>query len=452
MPHRSQGEAFLEDLAAEQRDPAAGAGRAPAAPIAVPPTATVRHGAAVRLGMQTFSSLRHRDYRYLWIGTLFMSAGQWIQQVTLGWMVYDLTGSAVLLGLLNGLRSAPFLVSSPIAGVAADRFDRRRLVLGAQLLLLVAALAMGTVVVTGRLQVWHLFAFTLLTSLPWTFSQTVRQTLVPNVVPRTDLMNAVALTSAGFNITKVIGPALGGLLIALFGAGGNFYVQSAAYLGVLAMIFMMHVPPTPPEARRASMFANLKEGLAYVWSNPVVLALMASALVPQIFAMPYQALMPIFSKDVLGVGPEGLGLMLAAPGVGAVLATLMLASITNSFRHKGMLLLGGLIMLGVFLITFSRTTSLPLALVALVGVGGCQMIFTATTATLLQVITPDALRGRVMSLYMLDHGLTPAGALVAGVATEFVGAPTTVAAMGSLTIVLALVVAWRVPRVRAIEA
>ena len=403
------------------------------------------------LRFQTFSSLRHLDYRYLWTGTMLMSAGQWIQQITLGWLLYDLTGSSVLLGALNGLRALPFLVSSPIAGVAADRMDRRKILINTQFVLLVTALGMGTLVASGLLQVWHLFLFTLITGAAWAFNEPVRQTLVPNLVPKEDLINAVALHSAGFNLTKVIGPALGGLLIALFGAAGNFFVQGLAYAGVLVTLYVMHVPPTPVQARQSSVVANLKEGFAYVWSTPTVLALMVADLVPRIFAVPYQALMPVFQKDVLGVGPEGLGMLMAAPGVGAVLSTLLLASIAHSFRRKGLLVLGGLISLGVFLILFSRTTSFPLALVILVAVGGCQIMFMATVNAMVQMTVPDALRGRVMSLYMLDRGLMPAGSLMAGVTAHFIGAPATVSLMGLIVIVLAVLVAWRVPLIRRLK-
>jgi predicted MFS family arabinose efflux permease len=194
--------------------------------------------------------------------------------------------------------------------------------------------------------------------------------------------------------------------------------------------------------------ANLKEGLAYVWSNPTVFALMLAAYVPRVFAVPYQALMPVFQKDVLGVGPEGLGLLMAAPGAGAVLYVLLLSSTTHGIKRKGVMLLWSLVFLGSFMILFSRIRSFPLALVVLVAIGACQLSFMATTNTLLQMLTPDALRGRVMSLYMLDRGLMPAGALMAGVTAHLVGAPATVAFMGGIVIILALLVAWLVPRMR----
>ena len=381
-----------------------------------------------------------------------MSAGQWIQQVALGWLVYEITGSSVMLGVLNGLRALPFLVTGPMAGVAADRMDRRQLMLRTQHVLIATAFLMGGLVASGWLQVWHIFVFTLITGVGWSFSEPVRQSLIPTVVPKAELVNAIALNSAGFNLMKVVGPALGGVMIALFGAAGNFLVQGAAYVVVLLMIQSMSVAPTPAQARRSSALASLKEGFAYVRSTPTVLALMILAYVPRVFAVPYQTLMPVFQKDVLHVGPEGLGMLMAAPGLGAVLAVLTLASISNRMKRQGLMLVGSTIMLGLSLILFSQTTSFVFALLVLVIAGAFQMVFLASTSTMLQLIVPDELRGRVMSLYMLDRGLMPAGALFAGVVAHLVGAPLAVTSMGVIVVLLTLIVAWRVPHIRTLES
>jgi predicted MFS family arabinose efflux permease len=404
-----------------------------------------------RFRLKTFTSLRHLDYRYLWTGTLMMSAGQWVQQVTLGWLLYDLTGNSMLLGALNGLRAIPFLVTGPMAGVAADRMDRRKLLLRTQWVLIITAIAMGALVASPFLHVSHIFVFTLITGVAWSFTEPVRQSMIPSLVPKEDLVNAIALNSGGFNLMKVAGPALGGAMIALFGASGNFFVQSVAYVGVLIMIYLMHIPDNAPDARRASAMANLKEGFAYVWSTPAVLALMILAYVPRVFAVPYQTLMPVFQKDVLGVGPDGLGMLMAAPGVGALIAVLTLASLANRLKRQGLFLVGSIVILGFFLILFSQVRSFPLALATLVIAGAFQMFFLASTATILQLLVPDELRGRVMSLYMLDRGFMPVGALFAGVTAHFIGAPSTVATMGAIVIVLAIFVAWRVPAIRSLE-
>jgi MFS family permease len=402
-------------------------------------------------GFATFASLKHRNFGYLWSGTLLMGAGQWIQQVTLGWLLYDLTGSSILLGALNGARAIPFLIAGPIAGVVADRVDRRKLLLLAEQFLFALTLIMGVLAATGHVAPWHLFVFTLATGIAWSFTDPVRQSLIPNVVPKQDLINAVALNSVANNAMKVMGPALGGLLIAAFGVSGNFFVQAIAYAGVLVMIYRMAVPRTPPQARQFSMFANMKEGLAYVWSNSLVLALILSALVPRLLAVPYQALMPIFQKDVLGVGPAGLGMLMAAPGVGGLIALLTLATIAGRVRRQGLLMLIAVMLLGIFLVIFSQTTSFNLALLTLVGVGGCQVMFNATVNTLLHLTVPDQLRGRVMSIYMLDRGLMPAGALLAGMSAHFIGAPATTGLMGFAVLLLGIIVAWRMPVIRRVE-
>ncbi|HXV49410.1 MAG TPA: MFS transporter, partial [Candidatus Binatia bacterium] len=400
------------------------------------PIDATRRNRSGRVASDIFSSLRHRDYRYLWTGTLMMSAGQWVQQVTLGWLLYDLTGNSMLLGALNGLRALPFLVTGPMAGVAADRMDRRKLLLRTQWVLIATAILMGALVASPYLHVWHIFLFTLITGVAWTITEPVRMSMIPSVVPKQDLANAVALNSGGFNLMKVIGPALGGALIAWFGAAENFFVQAVAYTGVLAMIYGMHIPPHSADARKGTALAKLKEGFAYVWSTPAVLALMTLAYVPRIFAVPYQTLMPVFQKDVLKTGPEGLGLLMAAPGVGAVIAVLTLASLGGRIKRQGRFLVTNIVVLGGFLILFSQITWFPLALVTLVVVGAFQMFFLASTATILQMIVPDELRGRVLSLYMLDRGFMPLGALFAGTTAHFVGAPSTVAAMGASVIVL----------------
>lgn len=395
-------------------------------------------------GIGTFASLRHRDFRLLWFGTLFMSAGNWVQTVTLGWLVYDLTGSSVLLGVLNGLRALPFLIAGPMAGVLADRADRKSLMLISQVVLLVTALILGVVVALEWVEVWHLMLFAVVTGMAWALNQPTRQAIVPNLVPRRDLLNAVALNSTAFNINKVMGPLIGGVLIAAFGAAGNFFVQALAYAGVMVMVLIMTVPKGPVRGH-ASAWSDLKEGLRYVKGSPIIFAILIASLIPNVFAFPYQALMPIFQKDVFNEGPWALGVLMAAPGIGGMASLLFLASFSHRVARRGRMMLIGLLVLGTSLILFAGMRSLPLAAFFLIFVGGGQVIYNNVTNNLLQELVPDHLRGRVMSLYMLDHGLAPAGSLMAGIATHFFGAPWTVAAMGAVVVVLAVLVIVKVP-------
>jgi MFS family permease len=403
------------------------------------------HGGGIRL--QTFTSLRHRNYRYLWIGTCFNSAGQWIEQITKSWLIYEMTDSAAMLGAVNGVRAIPFLLVGPVAGVIADRVDRRKLMLAAQSMNISVALMMAILLATDLLQVWHLFAFTLLAGCAWSFNQPVRQALVPNLVPKEELMNAIALNSLAFNVTRILGPTLGGFFILWFGAAGNFFIQSGAYVGVFTMVALMNVPHTPPASNQTSVRANLVEGLRYVRSNETALTLVLMGLIPAVLVMPMMSLLPVFAKDVLDVGPDGFGVLIAFSGVGAVCAALTLATAGN-VSFKGSLMLGAALSMGLALIFFSRSTFFPLSLAFLVMLGASQMSYMMTNNTVLQTSISDEFRGRVFSIYMLDHGFAPLGSLTAGIMADVLGAPTAVTIMGAAVTGLAIIAATRFPHIR----
>ena len=325
-----------------------------------------------------------------------------IQQLTLGWLVYDLTGSAILLGALSALRMLPFLIFGPVGGVIADRVDRRRLITSLYCLFSIVSFIMGGVVALGMVQVWHLFAFVLITGVMASFLVTVEHTLIPNTVPREELMNAVALDFGAFNTTRVIAPVLGGILIPLFGAAGNLFVESFVTACAAFMTYSLRLAPVKASNHKSSVIAHFKEGVGYLWSNPMVVTLMAVALVPAVFAMPHQALMPIFQKDVLGVGPEGLGLMMAAPGLGAVVGLLLLASIGSGIMRKGLFLLGCMELLGLSLIFFSQSTTFSLALLTLMGVGGFHALFGGLLASMCGGIVPNPATWRHWGSVWLD--------------------------------------------------
>ncbi|MBI2887327.1 MAG: MFS transporter [Chloroflexi bacterium] len=397
--------------------------------------------------LSTFTSLRYRDYRLLFFSIMFTSAGQWMEQIALSWMAYQMTDSPFMLGAINGMRAIPFLVMGPWAGVAADRMDRKQLMFLSQAYVMLLTGIMSFLILADLVQVWHLFAFTLLSGMGWSFTQPVRQTLIPNLVPRAALMNAVALQSAAFNSTRVIGPTIAGLLLASLGAGWVFALKTSLYVAVLGLLALMRVPATPGDARRASPARELWEGVQYILGNQVVSWLILLALIPMLFAMPFQTLMPVFARDVLQIGPQGFGLLVSASGIGALVGTLTVASLGN-FQRKGLLLLlsgGGL---GLTLIFFSWSPWVPLSLAVLVVVGGFQMTYMSMTNTLLHLNITDEVRGRVMSIYMLDMGLTPLGALFAGTLASLFSAPLAVTVMGSVCVALTITALTRVPSIR----
>ena len=368
--------------------------------------------------------------------------------MTLGWLAYDMTGSGFLLGAINGFRALPLLFLGPFGGVAADRFDRKRLMFITQTFLMLTALGMGLIIAVGELKVWHLFAFTLMTGVAWAFNMPVRQSVIPNLVPKADLMNAMALNSAGFNLTRIVGPTAAGVLIAELGPADNFFLQAGAYFVVALSVLKL----TIPDARRsntASVRENLAEGARYVLGNQTMRTLMLLALVPVVVALPYFTIMPIFAQDVLGKGEVGFGLLLSAPGIGAVIGTLTIASLSG-IERKGPLLLGAVFALGIMLILFSLSRSFWLSFGLLIIIGAVQMTYMTTNQTLLQLIIPDELRGRVMGIYMLNQGLLPFGALFAGGLSDVIGAPGAVTTMGAITSFMAVVFFFKAKGLRSL--
>ncbi len=398
-------------------------------------------------GISTFRSLRHRNYRLLWIGTLFSSSGLWLQQVTINWLAFDLSGSSFVVGLASGARSLPLLGLGPVGGVMADRYDKKRLMLLTQIAQLLLTFAFGLVIIAGWIQVWHLFAFSLLSGIAWALNMPVRQSVVPTTVPREDMMNAMALNSAGFNITRIIGPALAGIMITTVGPGENFLIQSAAYLGVAISVMQLRLPEVKQAARDVNVWGNLKEGAAYVWKHDTLRTQMSLALVPVVIALPYIAILPQFNREDLGGDPGSFGMLMAAPGLGAVSATLVLASMKNMDR-KGLLLLGAVFSLGMSLIALAFAPSLWVALPILVVIGACQMAYMTTNQTVLQLTAPDDYRGRVMGIYMLNQGMLPLGSLFSGTIADIWSAPIALAIMGGLVALMAVAFFFRSPTIR----
>ncbi len=394
-----------------------------------------------------FRSLRHRDYRLLFIGTLFASSGLWLQQVTINYLAFALSGSSLVVGLANGARSVP-LLAAPIGGVMADRYDKKRLMLSTQVAQMVLTFLFAIVIISGYLQVWHIFVFSLLSGVAWALNMPVRQSVMPTTVPREDLMNAMALNSAGFNITRILGPALAGLMIARVGAGENFLVQSIGYLIVAYLVIQLALPGARNETRlTGSALQNLKEGAVYVWRNGTLRVQMMLALVPVVIALPYIAILPQFNVEVLDGSPSTFGLLMAAPGIGAVVATLVVASMKDDVRY-GMLLLGSLFALGLSLIALSFASHLFVVLSMLVLVGGTQMVYMTASQTVVQLSIPDEYRGRVMGIYMLNQGMLPLGSVFAGTLADFYSASAALVIMGGLVALMSVIFYFRAGSLR----
>ena len=433
---------------------------------------------------RTFESLRFRDYRLLWLGQGGTSMGQWMDQVARGWLIYQLTGSALELGAVSAMRAVPMLLFGVVAGVVADRYGRKAQLIISQLTNVIINVVLATLILTGRIEVWHIYATAFLAGAVQAFQQPARQSLISDLVGREHLANAVALNSAIFNLMRSVGPAVAGGLIAVVGVDGSYYAQAALYLWATLWTVQMRVPGEPgllellgirqPDSRTASaeppaepgaghtrahrgasgrkapegsFFGSLFDGFRYLGSNRMMLSLMVLGLAPVLLGMPYVSLMPVFAQDVLDVGPVGQGMMLTATGVGALVGALGIASIGN-IRRKGLLLLGGAVLFGVSLVAFSQARSFPLALAFLFVSGLANGSYTSQNQTVIQLLAPREMRGRVISILMLNRGLMPLGALLAGALAHWLDGPTAVTAMGTSCALLAIVIAVAIPKIR----
>ncbi|MGE0542799.1 MAG: MFS transporter [Dehalococcoidia bacterium] len=396
----------------------------------------------------TFASLRLRNFRLLLLGSILSNLAQWIQQVTISWLVFDLTGSGAMLGLVNLARSIATVGLAPVSGVIIDRVARRTLMLCTAAWLMVMSFVLGVVLLAGHQAVWYLFAFAFLGGLAQAIDQPLRQTVVFVLLPRSLAPNAVALIQTGWGLMRSVGPGVGGFLILLFGPGGNFLVQSFAYVLILLNTLRLVFPPHVPSGQQQSMTKNMSDGVRYVRRAPVTRAFLMLGWVLPLFIIPsFTALPPIYAVEVFHGGPQVLGILLSAVGVGGVLGGLVAASLGRVDR-RGILQLGALVLLALSLIGFAFSTVLVLAVPLLMLSGFFEMIYLTSNQTLLQLSIPDDMRGRVTSLTTLNMGLSPLGAVYAGWGADLVGPAAVTVIHCGFAIVIAIATFLLSPTVR----
>ena len=395
-----------------------------------------------------FRALRHPNYRRFFLGQLVSLIGTWMQTVAQSWLVYRLTGSAVLLGTVGFASQIPVFLLSPIGGVAADRHDRRRILLLTQSASMVLAFALAFLTLTGRIEVWHVLVLASLLGVANGFDIPTRQAFVVELVGRQDLVNAIALNSSMFNGARIVGPAVAGIVVAAVGEGWCFFANGVSYVAVLASLLAIQVAPREPASTGASPLAQILEGWRFVVrTRPILMLLLLLGLV-SLTGMPYATLMPVMAEDVLHAGASGLGLLMGAAGVGALAGALVLARRT-SLRGLGAWVAAAALGFGVALIAFSLSRQFWLSVILLLPVGFAMLLQMSSSNTLIQSMVPDELRGRVMSAYsMMFMGMAPLGALLAGTLAEVIGAPATIAAGGAVCITGALVFRARLPGIR----
>jgi len=369
----------------------------------------------------TFRALRHRNFRILWAGLAISAVGTWMQIVALSLLVLDLThGSAAALGAVSLVQALSFLLFSAVGGSAADRFDKRRLLLVTQSIMMGLALLLGTLTAAGLIRFWMIPLFVLGSSAALSFDQPARNALAASLVPKEYLMNAVALQSAVFNGASMLGPALAGLALSRIGYSGNFFLNAASYSAVLAALLLLRVSSSQETARPvARLWNSVREALHYLWQDPLLPAVV-SAYAALLFFGPSAALMlPLFTRQVLRSSPAQLGMLFSAIGAGTVVGALIVASL-GDMRFKGRLVFGSILLWMAALAAFGLSENLRVAVPALFLLGAAQNTAGATTITLLQTRVPTDMRGRAMSLNTLlimcvrPMGDFPAGVVIAG--------------------------------------
>ena len=394
-------------------------------------------------------SLRHRNYRLYLTGQLVSVCGTWMQQVALSWLVYRLTGSATLLGVVGFASQIPIFALSPLGGVVSDRFPIRRILLLTQSLALFQALLLAALTLTGRIEVYQLILLGALLGVVNAFDMPARQSLVNDLVEPEDLPNAIALNSSMINAARIVGPGLAGLLVAAFGEGVCFLINALSYLAVLwALLAMQWTRPGRAAALHLSIGRSLAEGIRYIWRTSPIRTLLLLLGSLGLLGMPYMTLMPIFAGKVHGGGADALGLMMGSVGLGALSGALFIAR-RRALRGLGKIIAAATVGFGLGIVLFTAVRVFPLSLVVLLGVGFCWMVLIAACNTLLQALAADAMRGRVMSIFsMMLVGMAPFGSLLAGWLADRFGAPLVVAAGGFCCAAAGLLFARLLPRVR----
>jgi MFS family permease len=397
---------------------------------------------------QMLRALSHRNFQLFFSGQMISLVGTWMDSIAEAWLVYRLTGSSLLLGTVAFASQIPVFLLAPIGGMAADRWNRHRIVIATQASSMVLAGILAVLTLTHRVTVWEVVVLAALMGAVNAFDIPARQAFLVDMVGREDLLNAIALNSSMFNGARVIGPSIAGILVASIGEGWCFAANSISYIAVITGLLMMQVNRAAVETPRASPFEHIAEGFRFVWNTGPIRALLLLLGLVSLVAMPYSVLMPIFAAKVLHGDARTLGVLMGATGVGALGGALMLAS-RSGVQGLGRWVAVACASFGTALILFSFSHWYFLSVALLVPVGFAMMVQMASSNTLIQAMVPDRLRGRAMAVYsMMFMGMAPMGALLSGWSADYIGAQWTLAVGGVGAIIGAALFARNLPKIR----
>jgi len=380
---------------------------------------------------RTLSSLRHRDFRLLFFGTSLSHVGDFIQAMAQSWLVWTMTGSPFLLGVVGFCQALPRLLLGVVGGAIVDRVERRRLLLSTQILAMLQASIFWALVYFEEIQFWHVTILVLFLGTVNTINQTARHSLINNLVPREDLMNAIALNSSMANLAKIAGPSLGGVLISVIGVAGCLFVNAVSFLAIIITLIVMVFPAGRSiSEQEAPFWEEVREGYRFLRAERRLLAIILLTYSVALVGTPYSRFLPVFATDVLHAGPSTFGLLLAAPGAGAVIAGLSIASL-GRLRRRLHFVAMSVYAFSLFLVLFSFCRSLPLSMLFLVLVGASNIAFRSVANSVVQMETPPHLLGRMLSLFFMDKGMWSFGTLFIGSVAQVVGTPNAIAISGA---------------------
>jgi len=410
----------------------------------------------VLLRFKTFEALRHRQYRLIWYGQIFASMGTWMDQVTRGWLIYELTDSALQLGLVRGIQAIPFLLLSPVAGSVADRYSRKLQVVLTQTADGVLFAVMALLIFTGLIQPWHAYVTAVLMAIVQTFLQPARAALISDAVPPNNLTNAIGLNAVVFNAARSTGPALAGVLIFKFGTGGAYAVQALFFF--MATIWTTQLGSAGRAAGDSrghfahgeSFGQSIIEGWKFSWRNEIVRTALLIVMFVSLFIGPFTTLLPVFARDILHVGAAGQGLLLTAMGVGALCSAVLIASAGDRLP-RGIIMLGSVMLYGFFTVMFAASPWFWLSLVLMVIIGLCHVHSHALVQTVIQSYSPAEFRGRTMAIFHMSQVVLTIGAMLVGALSSIVGAQWAVASMSAVGALIMIGISVALPGARRIR-
>jgi MFS family permease len=401
-------------------------------------------------------ALHHREFRLLWYGQIFTAMATWMDQVTRGWLIYELTNSSFQLGLVRGIQAIPILLLSPLAGSTADRYSRKMQVIVAQVVDGVLYSALAVLILTGNIEPWHVYVTAFGMSIVWTFQQPSRAAMIGDAVPLGQITNAIGLNSIVFNVARSGGPALAGFLIAIFGTGGSYAAQAIFYLLATIWTIQLRSPQHAlsgahgGSAHKQSFRQSIIEGWKFSWRNEAVRASLLIVIAASLFIIPFMTLLPVFARDILGVGASGQGLLLSAMGIGALGSSVLIAAIGDRLPRIN-IMLGGVTLYGIIIVAFAFSPWFHFSLVLMVIVGVVHVTSHALAQTVIQTYSPGEFRGRTMAIFHMTHVVLLAGGILIGALSSVVGAQWAAASMSIAGTATVIAIYMALPQARLIR-